>query len=243
MGDPGIVPPTLDDKYWFNYSKELVDKAIASRNEQAARFVTLVGWLWTIYTASAAVGLTLGKENLTLGPKLFIALPSFILIIAYWLAVRAQTPPNIEFDPQSPQQIRTAYANGVRQKKNLLGWAHFSSLVGGIAVGVALITASVCKPAEKPMARSEFNAEKKGALLTAWGRGIDCKDTIAIRLLSKDSGSAKPLTKIVLCAANGEFGTQFDLEPGSQWKGALVEIKWTDPKDKNVSYAMTREIQ
>src|SRR5437762_13700390 len=106
MLDPITVQPVVDDAYWFAYSKELVEKAITSRNEQAARFQSLVGWLWGIYTASAALGLTLGKANLPTCVKVVIALPSLFLIFAYWMAVEAQTPADVEFDPRSPTQIR-----------------------------------------------------------------------------------------------------------------------------------------
>ncbi len=238
MADPEPVHP-IDDAYWFAYSKELVERAITSRNEQAARLQNMVVWFWGIYTASAAVGLTLGKANFGVIKTVVIALPSLLLIVAYGFAVRAQTPIDVQFESQSATKITDAYRESVKRKKALLGLAHLLSFIAGLFVGVALLVASLTKQAPSP----EFAAQTKGSLVTVWGRGIDCKDTIGISLLPKDSGSAKPLTKIVLCAANGEFGTQFDLEPGSQWKGALVEIKWTDPKDKNVSYAMTREIQ
>ncbi len=236
MADPEPVHPALDDAYWFAYSKELVEKAITSRNEQAARLQNLVVWFWGIYTAGAAVGLTLGKANFGLIQTAVIALPSFLLILAYWFAVRAQTPIDVEFESQSPTKIIEAYKLSVNEKKKLLRTANILSLVAGLFVAIALAVASLAKQAPSP----EFSAQTKGSLLTVWGRGIDCKDTIAISLLPKDASSAKPMPKIVLCAANGEFSTQF--EPGSEWKGALVEIKWTDPKDKDVSHAVTREI-
>jgi hypothetical protein len=240
MCDSGIDPQTLDEKYWFNYSRtELVGKAINSRNEQAARLQNVVVWLWGIYTASATVGLTLGKTNF--GPKTtgVIACPSFLLIIAYLCAVRAQTPVDVQFEAKSPTAIKEAYTKTVKRKRQLLAWAHGLSFLAGIFVGIALIVASFAKQAPSP----EFAAQTKASLLTVWGRGIDCKDTIAIRLLPKDPSLEKPMTKNVLCAANGEFVTEFELKPGSEWKGALVEIRWTDPKDKNVSHAMLRAIE
>jgi hypothetical protein len=239
MPDSETVRPALDDAYWFAYSKELVDKAITSRNEQAARLQNLVVWLWGIYTASAAVGLTLGKAHFGPLTTAFIALPSLLLIVAYVFAVGAQTPIDVEFDVQSATKIKNAYTESVNRKKKFLGRAHLLSFVAGIFVGIALIVASFAKQAPSP----EFAAQTKASLLTVWGRGIDCKDTIAIRLLPKDPSLEKPMTKNVLCAANGEFVTEFELKPGSEWKGALVEVKWADPKDKNISHAVTREIQ
>jgi hypothetical protein len=238
MADPELVHP-IDDAYWFAYSRELVAKAITSRNEQAARLQNMVVWLWGIYTASAAVGLTLGKANFGLIKTVVIALPSLLLIVAYGFAVRAQTPIDVQFESQSATKIIDAYRESVNRKKALLGMAHLLSFIAGIFVGITLLVTSLTKQAPSP----EFAAQTKGPLVTVWGRGIDCKDTIEISLLTKDSGSAKPLTNIVLCAPNGEFSTQFNSEPGSRSKGARIEIKWTDPKDKNVSYALTREIQ
>jgi hypothetical protein len=240
MGDPGMVPsPAVDDVFWFAYSTELIKNAITSRNEQAARLQNLVVWLWGIYTASATVGLTLGKAHFGCITTGVIACPSFVLIIAYLCAVRAQAPVDVQFEAKSPQAIEAAYTKTVNRKKLLLGSAHVLSFVAGICVGIALIAASFAKQAPSP----EFAAQTKASLLTVWGRGIDCKYTIAIRLLPKDPSLEKPMTKNVLCTANGEFVTEFELKPGSEWKGALVEINWTDPKDKNVNHTMTRAVE
>src|SRR5690242_3503646 len=138
MPDPGTVSPALDDAYWFTYSKDIVEKAVTSRNEQAARFQTFIVWLWGIYTASAAVGLTLGSKNFPWYSTVLIALPSVILILAYWSTVYAQTPPYVGFDPRSPTEIMAAYDEGVRQKEKLLRKTKRWSLAAALAIGVAL---------------------------------------------------------------------------------------------------------
>ncbi len=242
MPDPGTVRPVLDDAYWFAYSKDIVEKAVASRNEQAARFQTFIVWLWGIYTASAAVSLTLGKENLPLYAKVFIALPSLILILAYWSAVQAQTPPYVRFDPRSPTEIMAAYDEQVRQKENLLWWARAWSFVAAFLIGAALVLASLTKPAEKSTEKQvtapEFNAEKKGALLNVWGRGVGC-DKFIIAAVSETSGWATRVEKIMPCSPNGEFGAKLELNP--RLNEILAKIEWTD--SKGISHTMARQIK
>jgi hypothetical protein len=142
MADPGTISPAIDDAYWFAYSKEIVERALASRNEQAAKFQNLIAWLWAIYTAGAAVGLNLGKANYSIWITVLIALPSLILIVAYWFAVQAQAPVDTEFDPRSPTEIKDAYVQAVIQKKKQLRWAQGWSIAGGVFVAIALGVAS-----------------------------------------------------------------------------------------------------
>jgi len=245
MPDPGTVSPALDDAYWFTYSKDIVEKAVTSRNEQAGRFQTFIVWLWGIYTASAAVGLTLGSKNFPWYSTVLIALPSVILILAYWSTVYAQTPPYVGFDPRSPTEIMAAYDLGVREKEKLLLKTKRWSLAAALAIGVALVAASLAKPTEKPTAKQltapEFNSEKKEAFLSVWGRGIECKNVIAISVFPKDSASTEPIKNIVPCAASGEFRTEFKLKSESEWKSGLAKIEWTD--SKGVSHTMAREIK
>jgi hypothetical protein len=245
MADSEPVRPALDDAYWFAQSKQMVERAISSRNEQAGKFATWLGWLWTIYTAGTTVGLTLGKTKYSFGATLLIASPSLILIIAYWQAVQAQTPTHTDFDLRSPTEIQEAYNRSVKQKEELLKLARRWSFAAAFAIGIAMVAASWAKPVEKPMekqaASPELAAQRKGSLLTVWGRGVAC-DTFITVDVSKSSGSPAPIEKIIPCSHNGEFGTEFELKPESEWKGTVVEIKWTDPKDKDVSHAVTREI-
>jgi hypothetical protein len=236
MADPQTISPAIDDAYWFAYSKATIDKALAGRNDQAAKLQNLIAWLWTIYTASAAVGLSLGKANYSLLTTVLIALPSFILIFAYWSAVEAQSPVDVQFDPRSPTEIKESYIHAVDQKKKQLGSARLWSFVAGIFVAIALLAASFGKQSVSP----EFGAVKKGGWVTVWGRGIAC-DVVAVSIFPKDSESTNIINPSVPCSTRGDFATQLDMKSqGKDLAGAkdlTVKIEWTDPKKVNHTMA------
>jgi len=234
MPDPQTISPAIDDAYWFAYSKTIVEKSIASRNDQSAKLQNMIGWLWTIYTASAVVGLNLGKANYSFGVTLAIAFPSVILIFAYWSAVNAQSPVDLEFDPRSPTEIREAYIYAVGQKRRQFFWARFWSIVAGFFVAIVLLAGSFCKQSVSP----EFGAIKKGDEVSVWGRGIPA-EAVSINIFAKDSESA-PINKTSApCSTRGDFATQVEVK--SQAKGLVAKIEWTDPK--KVNHTMARAVE
>jgi len=234
MADPQTISPAIDDAYWFAYSKEIIEKSLGSRNDQAAKLQNLIAWLWGIYTASAAVGLSLGKANYSILTTVLIAFPSLILILAYWSAVDAQSPVDVEFDPRSPTEIKQAYIHAVDQKKKQLTRARRWSIAAGLFVAIALFAGSFGKQSVSP----EFGAVKKGSWVTVWGRGIAC-EVVTISISANDSESANIIKTNVPCSTRGDFATQ--LEVKSQAKGLVAKIEWTDPKKVNHTMARAAE--
>ncbi|MGB7292165.1 MAG: hypothetical protein WBD99_08335 [Thermodesulfobacteriota bacterium] len=139
--------PTVDDQYWFELSKKIVESGTSSRNEAAAILQTMIVFFWGIYTASATVGIALSETSYSLPIILMIASPSIVLIAAYWVAVWVQMPVQAQFDPRIPKQIKEAYIKGVNTKSRRLAAALALSLIAAILVSSALIAASVSKQA------------------------------------------------------------------------------------------------
>jgi hypothetical protein len=171
--------PEVDDQYWFDLSKEMVQGAASNRNEAAAKLQTMVVWLWGIYTASAAIGLALSKTSYPLIITILIASPSVFLIAAYWLAAWVQMPVGVQFDPRIPEDIKGAYTKGLKSKRQRLAVALAVSLFAAILVSASLIGASLSKQA----AAADFQA---------YHHTQEGPDTIAV------SGHLPPDTKIVL---------------------------------------------
>jgi hypothetical protein len=234
MADPQTISPAIDDSYWFSYSKEIVGNYLGSRNDQAAKLQNLIVWLWGIYTASAAVGLSLGKANYSILTTALIAFPSLILIFAYWSAVDAQSPIDVEFDPRSPTEIKQAYIHAVDQKKKQLTKARCWSIAAGIFVSIALLAASFGKQSVSP----EFGAVKRGSWVTVWGRGIAC-EVVSINISASDSESTNIIKTDVSCSTRGDFATR--LEVKSQAKGLVAKIERTDTK--KVKHTMARAVE
>lgn len=140
---PPPVGPTINDQFWFDYSKDLILKASASRNEAGAKLQTLLAWLWGIYTAGATIGVVLSKSNYPLFVHLLIISPSVVLILAYWVATWVQMPTEAQFDPRIPDDICSSYLVGVKKKGRRLNLAISFSFLGALLVPLALICVSM----------------------------------------------------------------------------------------------------
>ena len=55
------VKPSIDDQFWFDWSKAHVEGALERRQQAFEKLQNLVLWLWGIYTTFAAVGFTLSS--------------------------------------------------------------------------------------------------------------------------------------------------------------------------------------
>lgn len=132
----GVPEPKVDHQFWFDFSAKLVGSAIERRDEAAGRLQSLIVWLWTIYTATAAAGFALTERELPTGLAVLVAAPSVLLVLAYFATVWARNPVLREFDPRVPEDIEARlYSTTVRRKQWRLGIA--LSLAGLAAAGVA----------------------------------------------------------------------------------------------------------
>ena len=182
--DPEVVRPLVDHKYWFARSKELVDKASSVQTDAAAKLQNTLVWLWGVYTASAAVGLALAKSRLSLPATAIIALPSVLLVAAYWLTTHVQMPSVLWFDPQIPDSIQGAVEAGVRIKRRRLLWAMISSFLAATSVAIAIFAAALTGPPVSFRVRGVRCASSGGEILTVVGTVLPSTD-VALKLPNK----------------------------------------------------------
>src|SRR3954447_6229615 len=96
-----MATPAINDQYWFDLSKTLADAASTVRNDAATKLQNMVIWFWGVYTTAVTVG-TITSKSLPHYVYALLAAPSMILILAYWMTVRAQMPAEMRFDPRIP---------------------------------------------------------------------------------------------------------------------------------------------
>jgi hypothetical protein len=137
-------PPTprINDAYWFDYSKSIVDGALKARDDAADKLQAFVGWLWVLYTAGAAVGINLGKLSLGVGATALVSAPVIALMIVYWLTILVRTPTLLQFDPRVPQEIASVYEHNVLRKQRRLRITLILAAVAGGLVATALFYTS-----------------------------------------------------------------------------------------------------
>ena len=137
--------PRVDDQFWFDISKQIVEGALTRRDEAAAKLQKLIAWLWAIYTASAALGLTLTKAAYPPAVIALIVAPSPVLVLAYVLAVFVEMPRTVQFDARAPRQIEREYHTTLLKKASRLRWSLAATSLAAALVSVAIIAASVSK--------------------------------------------------------------------------------------------------
>jgi hypothetical protein len=173
--------PKVDDNYWFAFSEALISSATEALDKSSAKIESLVVWLWGIYTASAAAGVTLAGYLLPIWAKLVIALPSLLLVIVYFCAVWIQSPVAIEFDPRSPTEIRLAYNKLIKTKRRRSEIGLYVGLVAALSVGVALIAASMTRhaPTSGPSLEVELHRTSHHKYLAVLG-GLGGADSLRL---------------------------------------------------------------
>ena len=186
--------PLVDDQYWFDYSKKIVDQSADSLDQAAAKIQTLVIWLWGIYTGFAAIGFTLANKTLPWYSTLLIASTSVLLIAVYWSTVWVQLPVSLSMDPRSPTEIRRVYVALIKIKRARLKLTQFLSGISAAMVAVSLIIASMSRGAvqdEDDFSASVTTVKNEHILaLTAKNKSAD-KVIVSIDPLDLHSGTSQ----------------------------------------------------
>jgi len=196
----------------------------------------MVTWFWSIYTTAITIG-AITSKNLPGYVFALLAAPSAILILAYWMTVRAQMPAEVRFDPRSPDDIQKAFSTGMVTKKKALSLALLFSLLAAIVVGAGLFTIGTQRerkptPPPPPPAVADFTAVQqvvKQRFVRVTGVIPDA-NTARVVITSVEP---KPTTAVVVLAPVGNkniFVCNVPVE--ADMKKYFVAITWV-PTDKS----------
>lgn len=101
--------PGIDNQYWFDFSRLLIDKSLESYNNSAEKIKELIQWVIPIYTGTSVLGFSFSEMELTKTQSIIIISPILLLILTYLSAQSIQFSRRFEFDPRSPKEIKKAY--------------------------------------------------------------------------------------------------------------------------------------
>lgn len=241
------MPTKINDQYWLDLAEKLVTDASGIRNSAADKLASTITWFWTIYTAAVTIGATLARLAIPVPVLVVGALPSLILVLAYWFAIRAQMPVDISFDPRAPDDIREAYTAAVRQKAAWLKRAVLASIAAAVSVAIALFMLSVTretkeKPAAPPPAMAKFAAgvvrdEEK---LWLWA-DVDSVDGSALRVNYQEMQGKKRTWDVVLNPEMKKARIAVAL-PGQAEGKLAVHAQWKSADDTTRSISRVVEI-
>ena len=172
---------------------------------------------------------------------LIIAAASGALILVYWGTVWVQVPIQIEFDPRSPTEIKTAYNKSVKIKSRRLSITLLGSVIAAIMVSFALIVASVSKPVKRDFSDIRASIEtidgKSMVSITAWV-GETKKVSLTVTPVSGKEKSGKNITNVVLPTKEGLLQTSIDLQTVT-FKTVLLNLQWVDKSDNQITITKT----
>ncbi len=239
------VKPRIDDKFWFERSGEWVKSSSSSRNEAAAKLQTMIVWLWGIYTASATIGMALGTAlSETSYPILIIVLiasPSTVLIGAYWVAVWAQVPISVKFDPRMPDDIKKAYLKGIRAKKRKLNAALALSLLAAVLVSFAIVAAYMSKQVTPSNFQAYLYASEEQNVLILTGHVPADIKMVHLRIIPylRPGGPAKP-KEDWSPTPGGKLQKRIELDSATY--ECKVTVEWKD-EGTHLVHSLTRTVR
>lgn len=136
----------LHEGYWFDVGKRLVDDSEVNINNSAEKFEKLILWFWGIYTSIVGLGaggftVFLGK-SISIGTLVGMILPSVILLIAYWLTTAASTSAIVSFEHRSPDSIREAFMDGLKEKGRYYNLARIFAFLACLVIPMTIFIAN-----------------------------------------------------------------------------------------------------
>lgn len=138
--EKALADLVVNDRFWLAYAQEAVRNAVAAPERRAEQLAAGIVWFWTLYSAAALVALTTGSARLSTPAAWLVALPSAVLVLAYWTALRVRRPMLIDFDPRVPEEIEQAHHAAAQQKRRLLQRAERMTVGAAASVVLALAT-------------------------------------------------------------------------------------------------------
>jgi hypothetical protein len=231
--------PAIDDQYWLERAKKILDETATTRKESTAKLQTFILWLWGAYTGLSILGTNVSGRVYPLWALLLIVSPSVLLIITYWIAVFADSPVVTTFDPKEPDAIRAEYNRSVRVRQTRLTWALLMSLVSALFLTGAIVAASLFKQplpayAVDIIRKNELSAEHSIIVARA---PHSTTLRFLVRAIKKD-GSTQDLPEMSLQSpTSGEVSYAVVLTPDAE--AYQVQMEWVDAE--GLKHAITRK--
>jgi hypothetical protein len=215
----------VNDRYWLARAREMVTVSIRARDEAAGRLATAIGWFWTVYTAAALVGVSLTGGSL---PRLLgglLALPVFLLVLAYALVVWAMTPIGTTFDPRVPEEIAAAHSRGSRTKQRRLAVATGVTLAAALAVAAAVAAAATIRAETSPSLHATRSTGERPAQDVVLVRGRFPPGQAVTLVVTPQAGKGSPVKQLEIAGQDGVVRVSIPVPAGG---GYDVAASWTD---------------
>jgi hypothetical protein len=231
VGEPTPLQDlVVNDRYWLGRARGMLDQSIRGRDEAAARLVTGVGWLWTIYTGAALVGVALNDRPLPGWAVGVLVAPALLLVAAYALATWAGLPVEVAFDPRVVEEIRDVHVRASREKQRRLRLAGLAATLGAAAVVAAVIaTATVRADPPSPSLAAVVDQQSDGGWVVLVDGRMPAGTPVTV-MVAADQGAAGPVARLVVADESGEVHATIPVSAaGPGWR---VQAAWSDQEQR-----------
>jgi hypothetical protein len=227
MGEPTPLQDlVVNDRYWLGRARGMLDQAIRSRDDAAARLASGVGWLWTVYTGAALVGAALRTQPLPDWAVGVLAIPAVLLVVAYGLAVWAMLPIDVAFDPRVVQQIQQAHVQGSRVKRKRLWSAGLAAGLGALAVVIAVVvTATVRSSSAGPSLAAVVDRQPRGQAVVLVTARVPPNVPVTVTVIPTEGGAGR-VARLLVADPAGKIHAELLVPPGG--RGYRVQAAWSD---------------
>lgn len=244
------------DQFWWTYGEEVVKTRVTRIETASEKFVTGIGWFWSVYTASALAGVALADRSLEKWQVILAGVPSLILIVAYLLALWALSPAEQDFDLSVADDIRAKEENRRREKRTRFIVAAVATFIGAATVAVAIavvLFAPVTGPATLNASFDDAPGSNARPVFVS-GRIANAKsEEVNISIVASSDAeapepTAAPVDELTVTTSDsGEFSGETDeLTPAAYnviatWSGddqtVTISTKLSDPSASTESAA------
>jgi hypothetical protein len=227
MGEPTPLQDlVVNDRYWLGRARGMLDQAIRGRDEAAAKLASGVGWLWTVYTGAALVGVALRNQPLPAWAVGVLVAPALLLVAAYGLAVWAMLPIEVAFDPRVVQQIQQAHVHASGIKHQRLWRAGAAAGLGALAVVTAVVvTATVHAGPPEPSLAAVVDRQPAGRAVLVTGR-VPPGAPVTVTIIPTQPGDAGRVARLLVADPTGQVHDEVPVPPGG--RGYRVQAAWSD---------------
>jgi hypothetical protein len=227
VGEPTPLQDlVVNDRYWLGRARGMLDQSIRGRDEAAARLIGGIGWLWTVYTGAALVGVAVRNHPLPGWAVAVLVAPALLLVAAYVLATWAGLPLEVAFDPRVIEEIKDVHARASREKQRRLRLAAVAAGLGAAAVLAAVVaTATVRGEPTSPSLAATVERQPGGQRVVLVAGRVPAGTAVTLTVTA-GQGGASPVARLVVADESGEVHATIPVS--SAGHGYQVQAAWAD---------------
>lgn len=152
--------PTEEEKQWLKIGQDLEEKSIDSIKTSSEKMTALVAGLITAYITALTyfkIPLNMDFYVSSFLAKTIITLPILSWLFCICLGILAYSAKGMSYNPDSPEEIKSAYYENLKNTKRYFNFGQFFMVIGFILSSIIVLIGSsmqpipVQPPAEIPM--------------------------------------------------------------------------------------------